>query len=603
MDPRSSREHQRETIDAEIHSLELTIQELKLRRNGLAPISSLPAELMAAIFSHLRLPPNTPPTSSLTSHIVAELFHSGTLSTGSRPGHCPTDLLCATHVCHQWREIVLNDPLFWNHVDFTNLTSAGAAEILARAKEMPLHLEASDARHVWEDDARRGAFEKVLQSRSSRICHLRIRAENFRLHRIFDGLTSPAPILEHLSLSQGYPWVPISVPDTLFNGTAPRLSRLELRNVNISWNSPFLKGLRFLEIRVPSKGARPSLKVWLDALDEMPSLESLVLHSASPIAPPFPFDIERAVNLPSLMHLDIAASAGDCALALAHLTLPALTKLCLTAEYYRLEGGEVQNLIPCVAQHAGGPQPLQSAFIQHRGTVTAVLAWPVPNIDIKVNMDDPSAFLSTALSARVALFLTSNTPTPSRHRHHLLSTTILNTLMMALPLDSLVSLTVQHYTRLDAQFWLRHAPKWPLLQHVQLTPPEARGFRKLLLQGNGSRPLLPSLTKLVLIDVALSEHRTLHLCDALMARVEQGVPLETLDLRSCKATRDAVDLLREIVVDVLEPITITRVFPSLGNPSRGLFVLNDSSGEDDYSDDDDIEEGQESEDYSDMGED
>jgi len=215
----------------------------------------------------------------------------------------------------------------------------------------------------------------------------------------------------------------------------------------------------------------------------------------------------------------------------------------------------------------------------------------VPDMDINVNMDDSFAFLSTAPSAYVTLFIASHTHIPSCR------TAILNALMIALPLDSLVSLTVRH-THLDAQFWLRQAPKWPLLQRVQLTPPEARGFRGMLLQGNGSRedPLFPSLTELVLIDVALSEHRTLRLCDALMARVEQGIPLETLDLRSCQATSDAVDLLREIVVDVLEPIVIARVFPSLWNTDSRHFVSHEGSGEDDYSDGDDVEERQGSED-------
>jgi hypothetical protein len=127
---------------------------------------------------------------------------------------------------------------------------------------------------------------------------------------------------------------------------------------------------------------------------------------------------------------------------------------------------------------------------------------------------------------------------------------------------------------------------------VKLTHTGARGFRELLLQGNGScvDPLLPSLTELVLIDVTLSEHRTLSLCDALMARVEQGVPLETLDLRLCWGTSDAVDLLGEIVVDVLEPITAARVFPvPWKSVPRRLFIRDDSSGEDDYSDYDDVE--------------
>ena len=488
----SSREHQRKAIDAEIKSLELTIKALKHRRNALAPISSLPAELIATIFSYLRLPPNIPPFSSLPTQLVEELFPS-ILSPDGWPGDHPMDWLCATHVCHQWREIALNDPLFWNCVDFTDLTSAGAAEMLTRAKEMPLQLEARDSHRFWEDDARHGAFEKELQSRCSYICDLRIRAEDSHLCRVFNKLASPAPILEHVSISHyvilGFS-VPIYVPDTLFNGTAPMLSRLELRNVNISWNSPLLKGLRYFELRGRPGDARPRLAVWLDALDEMPSLESLVLHFASPIASPFPFDIERTVTLPSLTHLDIAASPGDCAFALAHLTLPALTKLFITSKSCYRDGNDVQNLFPYIAQHASGSQdtqPLQSVSIQRKGRVTAALAWPVPNMDKKVNIDDLAAFPSTALSARVTLFIIS-LATPARRRDHL------NKLMTTLPLDSVVTLTVRHHTRLGTQFWLRHAQKWPLLQRVELAHPEARGFRELLLQGNGSceDPLLPS---------------------------------------------------------------------------------------------------------------
>ena len=67
-------------------------------------------------------------------------------------------------------------------------------------------------------------------------------------------------------------------------------------------------------------------------------------------------------------------------------------------------------------------------------------------------------------------------------------------------------------------------------------------------------PLLPSLTKLVLINnTALCPLRTLRLCDALMKRVEEGVPIETLDLRTCLSGSRSIELLSEIVVDVLGP--------------------------------------------------
>jgi hypothetical protein len=45
----------------------------------------------------------------------------------------------------------------------------------------------------------------------------------------------------------------------------------------------------------------------------------------------------------------------------------------------------------------------------------------------------------------------------------------------------------------------------------------------------------------------------LHLRDTLIERVEQGVPLECLNLRSCTVGKRAIKLLAEIVVDVDAP--------------------------------------------------
>jgi len=49
----------------------------------------------------------------------------------------------------------------------------------------------------------------------------------------------------------------------------------------------------------------------------------------------------------------------------------------------------------------------------------------------------------------------------------------------------------------------------------------------------------------------------------------------------------------------LEPITMTRVFPSLWNTANTCFVHHDSSGEDDYSDDDDVIDARDMYGYSD----
>ena len=106
---------QLETIDSEINSLKASFREslrvLSRRRNELVPISSLPTEIITEII----------------------------LLASAQRRNVRLAWLNVAHICHQWREIVLNQPLFWSHINVTNLTSAGAAEMLTRAKEVPLH--------------------------------------------------------------------------------------------------------------------------------------------------------------------------------------------------------------------------------------------------------------------------------------------------------------------------------------------------------------------------------------------------------------------------------------------------------------------------------
>ncbi|KAN0134354.1 hypothetical protein V8E53_007852 [Lactarius tabidus] len=553
----TSWERSQQTIDVEIKSLEestrtlnKSIGVLKHRRNAHTPISSLPPEVFAAIFSFVCLP--------------------GVPSLGKKPDYNLARIRLS-HVCHQWREIALNQPLLWNHVDFTTLSLAGATEMLVRAKSAPLYLEARRASwRRWEtrwDGDRFGAFRAELRARIPQICHLTINAKPYYLRKTLAILlVSPAPTLKYLSLfSRGVSngrdertWddseSEVDIPDTLFDGAAPGLSCLKLRNCDISWKSPHLKGLEYLRILMPSKHARPNLVVWLDALNEMPQLKTLTLHSASPIALSFPFDVERTVTLPSLTHLDMSASMGDCALALAHLDLPALTWLCLKLTILQRDSNvtTVQGALPYVARHGHGPQdiqPLQSILIHNEYSFLNILAWPVPDIDVEVY--DPPALLGATVPYA---------------RGDLLSVNF--TLLGSPPCDTGRDLELTDYSRPCAlqqdlsrqrqQFWLRHLPKWPLLRRVRLASHVERGFIEALLEDNGGResPLLPSLTELVLSKGELRAPWTCCLCDAMMKRVEQGVPLEILDLCMYHRYRDdsaAIRSLSEIVVDVLEP--------------------------------------------------
>jgi hypothetical protein len=532
------REHQLQTIDDEIKSLEESIRALRFRRNALAPVSSLPSEILTVIFTLLHC---HGPAASSPFTLLEE-----------KPDHLPC--IRVAHVCRHWREIALNQPLVWSHIDFTTLTSAGAAEILTRANAVPLRLEARVPIGLW-NDTRFSAFQKQLQAHVSHTSHLDISAEAFHLRKTLEGLVTPAPSLEYLSLSSEEinnrsTKTQVLIPDNIFDGAAPRLSGLVLRNCKLSRESPLFRGLKHLDIRSPFD--IPGLSAWLDMLIEMPQLITLTLHKATPVLPPdasLSSDVERIVALPSVVRLDLSTSAESCGLALAHLNLPALTQLCLTVNYCSMEASGVRKILPYVSRHAHRlqTQPLQSMLVRSDDVGVGMFAWTAPDMIIEsINL---VSFPHAEASAHLAFSFSGGGGIWSY-------IDVFDAAMAILPLDSLVTLISQSpMSALQKEVWFHHAPRWPLLQCVRLSPSAARGFIKMLLEDIGGREssLLPSLTKVILVDTELSARRTFRLCDALMKRVEQGVPLETLDLRTCIATSRAVDLLREIVVDVSGP--------------------------------------------------
>ena len=562
----SSRKRFQQAIDLEIKSLEESLQALKSQRNAYSAISSLPPEVFATIFSILCLP--------------------GKSSLDGKPDIHLAQLV--SHVCHQWREIIINQPLLWSHVNFTALSSEGAAEILVRAKSTPLSFEASLYGNCRDNVS---TLRRELQAHLLNVRQLTTSGGPTNLDDTFEEIVSLAPTLEYLSLSsrdncrdRRY-WERPFIPDTLFNGSTPRLSCLELSYCDISWKSPLLRGLKYLKILAPSTTASPELADWLGALDEMPQLVTLTLHSASPITLSVPFDVERMVTLPSLTRLDILAVPGDCALALAHLNLPALSWLCLTACSLPSNTG-FQRLLPHVPRHAHGPhdtQPLQSVLICSKSDHVNILAWSLPDIDVEAH--DPPTLLSMT---RVALsFRSHNGDWIDRIQ-------IIDTVMAGLPLDALFTLAThdENYTNRDLQtqpFWLHFSPKWPLLKRVQLSRHLASGFIEMLLEDDGGRerPLLPSLTELTLVGSPSYELSTLY--DALMKRVKQGVPMEMLDLSMCSMSwccDSSFQSLTEVVVDILGPeksfMELDRMESMWATVARGSFDILDVSGYERY---------------------
>ena len=331
-------------------------------------------------------------------------------------------------------------------IDFTYVTLAGTAEMLAWAKEAPLHLKARVTSSRWNRDRCR-ALDQQLQAHVSHIRHLDIITTSLETcHLLWPTLhhtlsESPAPILEYLSLSNDSSRGVVSIPNNVFKGITPRLFSLNLLQVTISWKSPLLRGPRYLKIYELKNDNTLSVTDWLDALDEMPQLKELVLYAASPHADgfTFPSDVKRTTTLPVLTRLELSSPPRACALALAHLVLPALTSLILTARSFDNTGSDALILTQYLTQHAHGPQdarPLQS--VHFRGdtirTHTRIVAWPTVIPDIH----DVAHCQQTSRTARVVL---SIGPTCDVPWHSSIYIQVLGAAIEALSLDGLVALT------------------------------------------------------------------------------------------------------------------------------------------------------------------
>ena len=524
----TTQDHLRGAIDDEIKVSNQVTQELKYRHNALAPISRLPHETLAEIFSLLSFP------------------------AGKYQYYRYMEWICVTHVCRRWREVALCFPYLWSHIDFTSLTLAGVTEMLARAKMSPLKFEAHSI--TPSGKARFKAFGRHLEAHISHTRHLSI-SGNCRT--VLKRLVSPAPALVSLSLRTSpysYTTSPCIIPDSLFNGTAPMLTHLKLLGYCIGSKSPLLKCLQTLEMLMPSSQAAPTLEDWLASLNEMSQLRTLLLANATPaisIDSPLISEPRRTVTLPSLTHLEITTSAKCCALALAHLVLPALISLHINSESQSQDGDDVRLLIPYVARNAHGPQdaaPLQTILLDGGSTHAQIVAWTVPDADVDVW--DSNTLFEASASARLVLCVTSDGGWRDG-----IDTVIFDAMLSTLPLHTISTLSAQNKTRLSKEVWLRHAPRLAVLQRALLAHTAVRAFRKMLVEDAppDGLPRLPQLTKLILFDVPLTVLRTYRLCDMLVQRKEHGVPLEALDIRMCISTERAIELLSEIVGSVQRP--------------------------------------------------
>ncbi|KAG1788266.1 uncharacterized protein HD556DRAFT_911720 [Suillus plorans] len=274
------------------------------RQNRFSPISSIPPEILGAIFVH----------HAQQTQLLYEPDQPAFLS-----------WLNVGHICRHWREVALRTPELWA-TPFLNFSEA-TEEMLLRSKMAPLNL-------------RTGLRYCVVSVQSvlvhiERLQEVSLSFSNGDIRRcimeFLDNVSScSAPKLRSLSLKQEYAQTPqIAIPISF---PAPNLRSLQIRNFDISWTSSVLTGLTVLVIKKLSPECLPTLDELISALRRMPALHTLELEDALPTLPPQTMSLPctpRALNvqLPHLKRLLLVAKYLEVANMLARVELPDSTML------------------------------------------------------------------------------------------------------------------------------------------------------------------------------------------------------------------------------------------------------------------------------------
>ncbi|KAG5647807.1 hypothetical protein DXG03_007729 [Asterophora parasitica] len=555
-----SADKSRHLIDQEMQRLEDAIRLLKSRRNILAPISRLPPEMLAKVFSFR----------------AAESVESSN----------PLEWIRVSHVSRHWRAIALDSPSLWGNLVFTR--PKWSEEMLKRSKMASLIVKA-DLTCITPR-----IFEAVRLAllHGPRIHDLQLRAASATIERLLsrDLELFEAPMIHSLSLSvpritrfgsdEGF-----TIPSTILSGETPYLRRLDLDKCNISWESALLQGLTHLKIHDVTTAARPTTQQLVDALERMPRLEVLDFRDALPLSPETATSDAlpegRIIDLPVLNHLAIVSTVPECSNLIRHISVPTGARVHLSCSGTETSGSDFSGIMKVVSN------PRSSSYLTSEDCVSERKIVRVLHVLYEAPLSLVVRGWSKPLLPNEAHIRA--TPDIQLHLswHHSAQTQvddIATSLCKSIPIAHLRSLRLSHVGDITRQTWTSTFGLLPHLHNVHIAGGSMRTFiaalheqvpsevlaspvtpgGKLCVKRPGLRrrpsalPIVyfPHLTSLT-IEEAGFEHRSgfaspfedLRTC--LMERSERKVEIQELRLRECSHLyEENVNILRELVAEL-----------------------------------------------------
>ncbi|KAF8870625.1 hypothetical protein BD779DRAFT_520772 [Infundibulicybe gibba] len=293
------------------HTVGSLLATIRHYRNGLVSITRLPPEILTGIFI-------------FSVQMVRPKDWIGTSRTIS-------------HVCKRWREIALDCPKLWSHIDLEH-DPRWLERIIERSRSVPLLLlGGNEVEMVREPTAL--VANNMHRFESIDMCIADSEEHDAYLPEIF---SQPILALRHLTFTSYHNHSLYAFPHDFLGGWAPNLRhiKLETESAHVPWNSGLFTNLTTLEVygawydecSVVPRGFS-SFRMLLDALVKMPGLEHLVLRHCIP--PAYTMTEYIDVDLPNLERLELAGPLNSCANLLTQITINASATLDLDFQGFR----------------------------------------------------------------------------------------------------------------------------------------------------------------------------------------------------------------------------------------------------------------------------
>jgi hypothetical protein len=297
MEKMDAAEQHRLQLDGQIAVLRAETQHLLRQRNALAPIASLPTEVLAEVFVILR-------------DVVYAAFKS----------EAPSLWRSLTHTCQAWRFVAIQCPRLWSVVDFHRHNVPWSLLMIARARSTPLSITVRNLLSFQEEEVMTqvAGCMPTVHELSVELGH----AMNPTVRALF--MSAPAPMLETINVisPEGRCGRGRDFPlDCVFNSETPRLKSVTVACAEMFWKSSIFLATSITSLDISIMGesnppilaqGRQGLLMVLCTLQHLEELRMSADVEDGPLPPTKKTHMPRLRALELSGHSDFMASILEC---------------------------------------------------------------------------------------------------------------------------------------------------------------------------------------------------------------------------------------------------------------------------------------------------